>query len=107
VRPGLDRVSAELCGNHIILAGEIRAKEGGGDPVGPRDRGRRSRRRSVSESQLWRSGGTLGQKVRRASLGPSLLMVSCKVRQGLLVHVWERDCLIGRFGWRNGDCSGS
>lgn len=59
VRPGLDRVSAELCGNRIILAGEIRANRGGGgDPVGPRDRGRRSRRRSVSESQLWRSGGT-------------------------------------------------
>lgn len=35
MRPGLDRVSAELCGNHIILAGEIRAKEGGGIQLVP------------------------------------------------------------------------
>jgi hypothetical protein len=106
VRPGLDRVSVELCGNRIILAGEIRAKEGGIQLVpeiaaGVADGG---------PSQSLSCGGAEEQKVRRASLGPSLLMVSCRNRQGFMVHVWDGTDslrLIGWVGWRNGDCSGS
>lgn len=102
VRPGLDRVSAELCENRIILAGEIRANRGGGGiqlvpeiAAGVAGGG---------PSQSPSCGGAEGQESETSVAG---FMVSCKVRPGLLVHVWERERLIGRFGWRNGDCSGS
>ena len=85
MRPGLDRVSAELCGNRIILVGDFLGRQEGDDPVGPRDSGRRSRRTSVSGVDC---GGVEGLGVWESGTeGKTSVAGVCKVR-GFLFQIW-------------------